>query len=543
MNDYLYRIVAEAAHSLDLPNTEFLIERPKQKEHGNYSSNIALTLTRELHRNPLEIAEEIAEQIEYDPERIEEVKVAPPGFINFFLTKDYFRNQLTAIHAAGENYGRHQKDSAPTALVEFVSANPTGPLTIGHGRQGVLGDTIANILEWNGYAVTREYYYNNAGRQMRVLAESVKARYYELLDEPYTFPEDGYQGEYIRDIAQRLIDEHDDVLLESDDLAVFQEAAESAVFDDIRATLNRLGIRFDKYYNEQSLYDDGTIDWVLKTLKEKGYSYEADGAVWFKATAFDQEQDRVIVKGTGEPTYRLPDIAYHTKKVDRDFDRIIDIFGADHHAAFPDVLAGLQALDYRVDNIEVYLHQFVTLIREGKKVKMSTRKANYVTLDELLDEVGSDVVRYFFNMRTMNSHLNFDLDLALKQSDENPVFYLQYAHARICSIFSKADERDVPPSETSPDLALLKEKEEIDLIEKMVEFPEVIKSSAVSLEPLHLCNYLQDLATTLHKFYTEHWVITDNLPLTHARLYLIDAARIILANGLHLLGITAPTRM
>jgi len=543
MNDYLERIVAQAAHSLDLPKTDFLIERPKQEEHGNYSSNIALTLTRELRRNPLEIAKDIAEQIEYDPEVIGEIKVAPPGFINFFLTKDYFRNQLAIIHEAGEEYGRQSQDPAPTALVEFVSANPTGPLTIGHGRQGVLGDTIANILEWNGYQVTREYYYNNAGRQMRVLAESVKARYYELLGESHPFPEDGYQGEYIREIAQKLVDEYDDVLLESEDLDAFQQAAESAVFEDIRSTLERLGIEFDNYYNEQSLYDDGTIDWVLQTLKDKGYSYEDDGAVWFKATDLGQDQDRVIVKSTGEPTYRLPDIAYHTKKVEREFDRIIDIFGADHHAAFPDVLAGLQALDYKVDNIEVYLHQFVTLMREGKKVKMSTRKANYVTLDELLDEVGADVVRYFFNMRTMNSHLNFDLDLALKQSDENPVFYLQYAHARICSIFSKADERDIPRTEEVPDLTLLEKKEEIDLIAKMVEFPEVVESSSVSLEPLHLCNYLQDLATTLHKFYTEHWVITDNLPMTHARLYLIHAARIVLANGLHLLGISAPTRM
>lgn len=543
MKDYLHNIISQAAHSLDFPETEFLIERPKQEDHGNYSSNIALTMSSELGRNPIEIAREIVDVLEYDEAMIQEIKVAPPGFINFFLSREFFRRQLAAIHEAGEEYGKQFRDPSPTALVEFVSANPTGPLTIGHGRQAVLGDTIANILEWNGYDVTREYYYNDAGRQMRVLTESVKARYYELVGEEYPFPEDGYQGEYIWDIARDLVEEYDDVLIESSDLEPFKQAAEEAVFADIRHSLDQLGIHFDNYYNEQSLYDDGTIDAVLETFKEKNYSYQKDGATWFRATAFDQPQDRVVVKSTGEPTYRLPDIAYHTKKVERGFDRIIDIFGADHHAAFPDVLAGLQALGYSVNNIEVYLHQFVTLMQGGQKVKMSTRKANYITLDELLDKVGADVVRYFFNMRTMNSHLNFDLDLALKQSDENPVFYLQYAHARICSIFSKAQERGVQEPTGTPDLSYIGEKAEIDLIEKMIEFTEVVESCSDNLEPLHLCNYLQDLATALHKFYTEHWVITSNQPMTEARLYLIDAARIVLANGLAILGITAPERM
>ncbi|HKJ66655.1 MAG TPA: arginine--tRNA ligase [bacterium] len=543
MKDYLQGIISQAAHSLDFPETEFLIERPKQEDHGNYSSNIALTLSSDLGRNPVEIAGDIVDILEYDEEMIQEVKVAPPGFINFFLSKEFFRRQLASIHEAGEEYGKHTRESKPTALVEFVSANPTGPLTIGHGRQAVLGDTIANILEWNGYDVTREYYYNDAGRQMRVLAESVKARYYDLVGAEYQFPEDGYQGEYIWNIARTLVEECDDVLLESSDLAPFKEAAEEAVFQDIRRSLDQLGIHFNNYYNEQSLYDDGTIESVLETFEENNYSYQKDGASWFKATAFDQPQDRVMVKSTGEPTYRLPDIAYHTKKIEREFDRIIDIFGADHHAAFPDVLAGLQALGYSVDNIEVYLHQFVTLMQGGQKVKMSTRKANYITLDELLDKVGADVVRYFFNMRTMNSHLNFDLDLALKQSEENPVFYLQYAHARICSIFAKAKERGVQEPTGTPDLSYIGEKAEIDLIEKMVEFTEVVESCNETLEPLHLCNYLQDLATALHKFYTEHWVITSNQPMTEARLYLIDAARIVLANGLTILGITAPERM
>ena len=543
MKEYLRRIIAEAATSLEYPRTDFLIERPKQPEHGNFSSNIALTLTRDLRKNPMEIAQSIIDVLEYDKTQIQNVQIAHPGFINFYLSRDYFRTQLKSIHQSAGDYGRHPLKTTPSALVEFVSANPTGPLTIGHGRQAVLGDTISNILEWNGYQVTREYYYNNAGRQMRVLAESVKSRYFELVGETFPFPEDGYQGEYIRDIAQTLVDEHDDVLVESEDLTPFLDAAEKAVFNDINGTLDRLGIHFDNYYNEKSLYEDGTIDRVLEQFKSQGYSYEADGAVWFKSTEFGLDQDRVIVKSTEEPTYRLPDMAYHTKKIERGFDRIVDIFGADHHAAFPDVLAGLKALGYSTENVEVHLHQFVTLIRDGKMMKMSTRKANYVTLDELIDEVGVDVVRYFFNMRTMNSHLNFDLDLALKQSDENPVFYLQYAHARISSIFRKAAERGINKPESPPDLSLIGEEAELTLIEKMLEFPEIVESLGDTLEPVGLCNYLQELATVLHKFYTDHWVITDNAPLTQARLYLVDAAKIVLANGLSILGITAPERM
>lgn len=543
MREQLHEIIARTVDNLEYPQTDFLIERPRQPEHGNYSSNVALTLTQELQRNPMDIAGEIVEELEYESSDILHVEVAKPGFINFFLTHDYFRNQLQLIHESGGNYGRKSRDPRPMALIEFVSANPTGPLNIGHGRQAVLGDTIANILEWNGYDVTREYYYNDAGRQMRVLAQSVRSRYHELLDSDFPFPEDGYEGEYIREIAQRLIDEYDDTLLAEEDDAKFLEAAESAVFEDIRSTLERLGISFDSYFNEQSVYEDGTLDRVLETFRENGYSYEEDDAVWFRSTEFGLDQDRVMVKSTGEPTYRLPDIAYHTKKIERGFDRIIDIFGADHHAAFPDVLAGLKALSYSTENIEVHLHQFVTLMREGKKVKMSTRRANYVTLDELLDEVGADVVRYFFNMRTMNSHLNFDLDLALKQSEENPVFYLQYAHARICSIYRKMENRDVEYDSGEPDLSLLREDEEIALMEKMEEFPEVVESCAENPEPLHLCNYLQDLATALHKFYTEHWVLTDDLPVSRARLYLIEGARIILENGLTILGINAPERM
>jgi arginyl-tRNA synthetase len=521
-----------------------VIENPKEEAHGDLACTVALGLARVAKMAPRKIAEAILAHLE-TTEDIAKVELAGPGFINFFLSEAWLRKTLCAILDAGDAYGTSSVYSGQTAQVEFVSANPTGPLTLGHGRQAVLGDSIARLMEAVGYTITREYYFNDGGRQMRVLGESVRARYLELLGKPATFPDDGYQGEYIRDIAGQLIQERGESLVDAPDATPFTQRAVEAIFQDIRRTLERLGIAFDVYYNELSLYEDGYVQEVADELRQRGYAYEQDGALWFKATEFGLPQDRVIVRSTGEPTYRLPDIAYHRQKVRRGFDRIVDIFGADHIDTYPDVKAGLEALGYRTDHITVLIHQFVTITKGGETIKMSTRKANFVTVDELMDEVGEDAVRLFFVLRNMNSHLNFDIELAKQASNENPVYYLQYAHARIASIFRQAEERCVSLSETdAADLGLLTTPEEIALIKKCGEFPDVVRDAADNLEPHRIPHYLNDVATAFHLFYDRCRVLDgENVPLTHARLSLSKATQIVLANGLRLIGVRAPERM
>ena len=521
---------------------EITLETPKQRAHGDLSTSVALSLARILQRPPLKIAEDIAKQLSFDSNDVELVDVAAPGFINLHLGPGYRAKVLTRILSEGDTYARGHEGDGLTAQVEFVSANPTGPLTVGHGRNAVTGDTVANILEWNGYEVTREYYYNDAGRQMRLLGESVRVRYLEILGETATFPEDGYHGDYIRAIAQELVDARGDALHDEEKVLPFQKAAEEAVFADIKATLKRTGISMDVYSSEGSLIADGKVEAVVKELREADLAYEKDGAVWFKATDFGIDADRVLIKASGEPTYRLPDIAYHREKLRRNFHRVIDVLGADHHSAYPDVLAGLKALGHDTSPITVLFHQFVTLIRGGVQVKMSTRKADYVTLDDLIDEVGSDVARYFFLMRGVSSHLNFDLDLAVKESDENPVYYLQYAHARICSILRFAEEQGVEEN-ADYDPSVLAAPEERDLIHILGDFPDRLDAVYRTLEPHLISAYLEELATAFHKFYTEHRVVTDDNPLTAARLVLVRATRTVLANGLAILGISAPEKM
>jgi len=527
---------------------EYQITSSKQSGHGDLSANIALILASQAKKNPREIALSTVEKMELDADFVQKVDVAGPGFINFTLSPNYLQNALRDILNQGNEYGRADWGGNKKTQVEFVSANPTGPLTIGHGRQAVLGDTIARLLEATGHDVMREYYFNDAGRQMRVLGDSVRLRYRELLGETVEFPEDHYQGQYIRDIAQRAVDEKSDALKDSDDVGYFQNLAEDAIFEDIKATLSRLGIVFDVYYNEKSLYESGRIDAVIQELRKKNLAYDKDGAVWFKTTDLGYDQDRVIVKSTGEPTYRLPDIAYHKDKMDRGFEFVVDIFGADHVATYPDVLAGMEALGYDKSKVTVLIHQFVTLMEGKEKVKMSTRKANFVTLDELIDEVGEDVTRYFFINRSMTSHLNFDLTLAKTQSEENPVYYVQYAHARICSIIRHAQKESLDP-EAEADLSLLKAREEIDLIKVLLDYPGIVSSAALDFEPHRLPAYLEEVATVYHRF--QHAgkrddslrVVTKDIPLTLARLALCRAARLVLANGLSLLGISKPEKM
>ncbi|MDI6803105.1 MAG: arginine--tRNA ligase [Bacteroidota bacterium] len=526
----------------DAVSSRLVIEKPRLAEHGDLTTNIAMISAKQVRKNPRQFAQELIEKFELDPYYFAKVEIAGPGFINFMLTNNYFYERLGTIVKEKSNFGKLNVGDRKKTQIEFVSANPTGPLTVGHGRGAVLGDTIANLLEWNGYDVTREYYFNNAGRQMRLLGDSVRLRYLELTGEDVDFPVDYYQGEYIKDIAQHLVDEFGVSLKENQDENIFKQRAEDEIFDDIKKTLRRLKIEFEVFFNEKSLYDNGSIDSIVNEFRQKDLAYDKDGAVWFKASQLGGDTDKVIIKSTGEPTYRLPDIAYHRNKFQRGFELIIDLLGADHVATYPDVVAGLKALGYDERKVKVLIHQFVTIVQNGEIVKMSTRKANFITLDELIDEVGADVVRYFFIMRSMDSHLNFDLKLAKTQSDENPVYYLQYAHARIASIIRYAESEGVDVSE-KPEFDLLTQPEEINLIRQLEQFPDFVESCAANYDPHRLAEYLHETAGFFHKFYHQHRVVTDDKQMTAARIALCLATKIVLKNCFDILGITAPEKM
>jgi arginyl-tRNA synthetase len=498
-------------------------------------------LTKKLKRNPREIAEEIISHLDLNPNIIEKTEIAGPGFINFHFKAEYITQIVKEIFDKGENFGKNEIFKGKRALVEFVSANPTGPLTVGHGRNAVVGDTVARLLEWVGYEVTREYYFNNAGRQMRVLGDSVRIRYLQLLGHQVEFPEDYYQGNYIKEIANKLFEEYGASLTDEPAEGIFKQRAEKEIFNDIKNTLKRLGIEFDNFYNEHSLYESGKIDAVIKEFQKRNLTYEKDGALWLKLTELGNEADKVIIKSSGEPTYRLPDIAYHLTKFERGYDLIIDLFGSDHAATYPDVLAAVKALGKDISKVKVLIHQFVTIMQGEQVVKMSTRKANYITLDYLIDEVGADVVRYFFIMRNINSHLNFDIELAKKQSDENPVFYLQYAHARICSIIRTVEREGI--KESTENLALLTTEPEQNLLKKLWLFEEEISNAAVNFEPHKVTGYLEELATAFHKFYTECRILGSPKELASARLSLAIATKQIIRTGLSLLGVSAPEKM
>lgn len=542
MKKYLYSLFERASEKLSyLKNVGIIFTVPNQQAHGDYATNVAMLIAKSIKKNPREIADEIISNLDYDNSIIEKIEIAGPGFINFYFSKSYITQIVKEIINTSENYGKSDKYKGKRAQVEFVSANPTGPLTVGHGRNAVTGDTVANMLQWIGYNVEREYYFNNAGRQMRILGDSVRLRYLELLGSQIEFPEEYYQGEYIKEIAAKLKSEYGDKLINEDAEGIFKKRAEEEIFADINKTLSRLNIYFDNYYNENSLYEDGRIKSLLNKFKEKNLSYEKDGAVWLKFSELGNEKDKVIVKSSGEPTYRLPDIAYHITKFERGYDLMVDLFGSDHNATYPDVLAGLKVLGYDTEKVKVLIHQFVTIMQHGEIVKMSTRKANYITLDELIDEVGSDVVRYFFNMRSISSHLNFDIDIAKKQSDENPVFYLQYAHARISSILRMTASEGLNLS--TENLGLLITDEEQNLLKKLYEFPDEVLYSAENFEPHRICVYLEELAALFHKFYTECRIIGSPKNLAEARIALIVAVQTVIKNGLKILGVSAPDKM
>ena len=473
---------------------------------------------------------------------IEEINYVNPGFINVKINKNILSNELQNIIASDSDYGKNNTGKGKRVLIEFVSANPTGPLTVGHGRNAILGATISNILDWNGYSIEKEYYFNNAGRQMRVLGESVYVRYMELLEIKMEIPEGGYEGLYIKDIAKKIFKTHGDKLKNDKENPVFKETAETYIFKDIEKTLLKIGLKFDSFFNENTLYENNEINNVIKKLEAKDLAYKKDGALWFRGTSIGRDVDRVIVKSSGEPTYRLPDIAYHKDKFDRGYDIMIDVFGADHMDAYPDVMAAVKALGYPDNKIKVLIHQFVTVLKDGEPVKMSTRKANFISLDKLIDEVGADVTRFFFIMRSMNTHLNFDIDIAKEQSDVNPVFYIQYAHARCCNILRRFDGN---LDKLNPDiLSELNLDIESQIISKLLKFPELIEKSSDSLEPQNISNYLMELSSNFHSYYAKERVVgLENKKLTEARIYLINSIRIVIRNGLQILGISHPEKM
>lgn len=523
---------------------KYTVEVPKHEGQGDFSTNLALVVAGMEKKNPRAVAANLADMFSESDEFVDKVNIAGPGFVNFFLNGRVWSSVLIPVYEKKEQFGLADIGGREKVLVEYVSANPTGPLSIGHGRNAILGDSIARLLEAVGYDVTREYYFNDAGRQMRVLGASTKARYLELLGLENEFPEDGYQGDYIYDVARNIVDEFGDSL-QNTDIEVFRDKAQAAIFDNINTTLNNMGVRFDSYFNEHTLYEKGLVDAVVVDLRAKGLVYEKDDATWFKTTDFGQEQDRVIIKSTGEPTYRLPDIAYHQEKFRRGFTMMVNVFGADHIATVPDVMAGIKALGFDDALVKVVLHQFVTITREGKQVKMSTRKATFITVDELLEEVGADVLRFFFLMRKADSQLEFDLDLAKKQSQENPVYYVQYAYARLCSIERQAQEKglEIPDGPDAVSLELLQETEEYEILKAIADYPALVVDAAAELAPHRLIFYLMNLAGLFHSYYNKHKVIGDDAELSVARLCFCRGLKIVFRNGLHVVGLTAPETM
>jgi arginyl-tRNA synthetase len=543
---------ARAAGKLTSAPPAVAIEAPRDPAHGDAASNVALVMARAEKKSPRAIAEVIREHAQLPPE-VAEISVAGPGFINFRMAPGWWHAEMRRAVRDGAKFWRPAQwelrpGGGKRIQVEFLSANPTGPLTVGHGRNAVLGDTIARLFAAAGFEVTREYYFNDGGRQMKLLGESVRVRCLEELGRPATLPEDGYQGEYIREIARALVAEHGATLADTADREIFRAAAVKSIFADINQTCERLGIRFDVYTNELDLMKAGKVDAVLAALRERGLLMEKDGAVWLRGEPIGLPKDEVLVRSgpDREPTYRTPDIAYHIEKLARGFDLIVDVFGADHIAEHQQVLAAVKALGHDVAPIRAIIYQFVTLTRGGEKVKMSTRKATYVTLDELIDEVGADVVRFFFLFRKSDSHLDFDLDLARKQAPENPVFYVQYAHARLASIFREADKAGLalPADAGAIDLRLLN-AEEIELAKRAVGLPEAMTAAAQELEPHRIPFYLLDLAGDFHRYYNKpaNRIIGPDRGLSIARLFWAGVLKAAIAAGLGLLGVSAPERM
>ena len=523
---------------------DFVIETPKDEKNGDFSTNLAMQLTRILRQNPRKIAEAIVGGIDL-PGLVERVEIAGPGFINFYLVPGWLNRVLPAIQEEDADYGKSNAGGGEHVQVEFVSANPTGLLHMGNARGGALGDTLAAVLNEAGYVCDKEYYINDAGNQVENLGKSVEARYFELLGrDDYQIPEDGYHGKDIIATAQRLLDEKGESLVDLPEAArreLMKNYALKEKVAGIRGSLENFGVVFDNWFSEQSLHDAGSVHEVVDILREKGVVYEKDGAQWLRATDWGEEKDEVLVRSNGTPTYFAADIAYHRDKFERGYKRLINIWGADHHGHVARLKGAMTALGYPGDDITVILMQLVRLYRGGEIVKMSKRSGKYVTLDELIEEVGKEAARFFFIMRSPDSALDFDLDLAKAESSDNPVYYVQYAHARICSILSVAGV-DTPKA-CDVDLSLLTEENERVLIRKLAEWPQEVADAARELAPYHLAYYAKELANAFHSFYNSCKVLTDDAALRDARLALVDCTRITLRNVLTLLGLSAPERM
>ncbi|WP_394581360.1 arginine--tRNA ligase [Cytobacillus firmus] len=524
---------------------DVILEIPKEKSHGDYSTNMAMQLARVAKKAPRVIAEELIASFDSSKASIEKIEIAGPGFINFYMNNAYLTDLIPAVLGAGDQYGETTVGNNQKIQVEFVSANPTGDLHLGHARGAAVGDSLCNILDKAGYDVSREYYINDAGNQINNLALSVEARYFQALGLDKEMPADGYHGEDIIGIGKKLAEEHGDKYVNADEkerFDFFREYGLKYEMAKLKQDLEDFRVPFDVWYSETSLYHNGKIDTALQALKDNGHIYEEEGATWFRSTTFGDDKDRVLIKNDGSYTYLTPDIAYHKDKLERGFEKLINIWGADHHGYIPRMKAAIQALGYDRDALEVEIIQLVHLYKNGEKMKMSKRTGKAVTMRDLVEEVGLDATRYFFAMRSADTHLDFDLDLAVSQSNENPVYYAQYAHARISSILRQGEEQGM--SAEAADYSLISAEKEIDVLKKIGEFPQAVGEAAQKRMPHRITNYIYELASSFHSFYNAEKVLdAENPERTKARLALIKAVQTTLKNSLKLIGVSAPEKM
>jgi arginyl-tRNA synthetase len=545
LKEQLHKAVLSAGLAKEEEIPDIVIETPKDKAHGDFASNVAMQLARVAKKAPRAIADDIAANIDYEAASVDKLDIAGPGFINFFMKKDYLVDIVKTALSKKEAFGRSDFGGGKKVQVEFVSANPTGTLHLGHARGAAVGDSLCNILEKAGYDVAREYYLNDAGNQIDNLTLSLEARYLQEIGEDTEMPEDGYRGADIIGFAKEIVKDYGDRFKDTDQekrRAFFREFGLKRELDKLKNDLADFRVHFDNWFSETSLYDDNKIQPVLDELHKRGKTYDHEGATWLRSTEYGDDKDRVLIKNDGTYTYLTPDIAYHKDKLNRGFEELVNIWGADHHGYIPRMRAAIQALGYEKEQLTVQIIQMVNLFEQGEKVKMSKRTGNAVTMRELMEEVGIDATRYFFAMRAAETHLDFDLDLAKSESNENPVYYVQYAHARICSMLRQAEEKGYSVN-SQADLTVLTSEKDQELMKKIGEYPEAVVEAAKRHAPHRMTNYVYDLAQTLHSFYNAEKVITSDENLTKARLALVEAVRITLADALALVGVHAPEKM